>query len=66
MATRTALSTRTLLVCAAIGVATGILGGIAGAITLGVLALAWGLAFVALALVVRRAAKETRSLAQEA
>ena len=33
---------------------------------LGVLALAWGLAFVALALVVRRAAKETRSLAQEA
>ncbi|GAA3932966.1 ECF transporter S component [Microbacterium soli] len=32
------LSTRTLLVCAAIGVATGILGGIAGLITLGVLA----------------------------
>ncbi|MDT0156107.1 ECF transporter S component [Microbacterium sp. ARD32] len=32
------LSTRTLLVCAAIGVATGILGGIAGVITLGVLA----------------------------
>jgi len=36
--TRTLLSTRTLLVCAAIGVATGILGGIAGVITLGVLA----------------------------
>ncbi|MFC4138763.1 MULTISPECIES: ECF transporter S component [unclassified Microbacterium] len=33
MATRPALSTRTLLVCAAIGVATGILGGIAGWIT---------------------------------
>jgi energy-coupling factor transport system substrate-specific component len=30
MATRPALSTRILLVCAAIGVATGILGGIAG------------------------------------
>lgn len=40
MTTRAALSTRTLLVCAAIGVATGILGGIAGAITIGVLALA--------------------------
>ena len=38
MTTRTLLSTRTLLVCAAIGVATGILGGIAGVITLGVLA----------------------------
>ncbi|SJN46284.1 Substrate-specific component YkoE of thiamin-regulated ECF transporter for HydroxyMethylPyrimidine [Microbacterium esteraromaticum] len=33
MATRTSLSTRTLLVCAAIGVATGIIGGIAGLIT---------------------------------
>ena len=33
MASRTALSTRTLLVCAAIGVATGILGGIAGLLT---------------------------------
>ncbi|UJP09192.1 ECF transporter S component [Microbacterium sp. KUDC0406] len=33
MATRPALSTRTLLVCAAIGVATGILGGVAGLIT---------------------------------
>ncbi|MFE6736596.1 ECF transporter S component [Microbacterium sp. NPDC057650] len=33
MATRPALSTRTLLVCAAIGVATGILGGIAGWVT---------------------------------
>ncbi|MBN8424515.1 ECF transporter S component [Microbacterium esteraromaticum] len=40
MASRPALSTRTLLVCAAIGVATGILGGIAGAVTLGVLAVA--------------------------
>lgn len=39
MATRTALSTRTLLVCAAIGVATGIVAGIASAVTLGVLAL---------------------------
>lgn len=39
MASRSALSTRTLLVCAAIGVATGILGGIAGVITVGVLAL---------------------------
>ncbi|MFD5213724.1 ECF transporter S component [Microbacterium sp. NPDC058345] len=38
MTTRTALDTRTLLICAAIGVATGILGGIAGAVTLGVLA----------------------------
>jgi energy-coupling factor transport system substrate-specific component len=35
---RAALSTRTLLVCAAIGVATGIVAGIAGAVTLGVLA----------------------------
>ena len=34
-----ALSTRVLLVCAAIGVATGILGGIAGLITPGVLVL---------------------------
>ncbi|MGB4137264.1 MAG: ECF transporter S component [Microbacterium sp.] len=33
MASRTRLSTRTLLVCAAIGVATGILGGIAGLVT---------------------------------
>lgn len=39
MARPTALSTRVLLVCAAIGVATGILGGIAGWITVGVLAL---------------------------
>jgi len=31
------LSTRTLLVCAAIGVATGILGGVAGLITVGVI-----------------------------
>ena len=38
MASRTALSTRTLLVCAAIGVATGILGGIAGLVTVGVIA----------------------------
>ena len=38
MATRPALSTRTLLVCAAIGVATGILGGIAGLATVGVIA----------------------------
>lgn len=37
MPSPSALSTRTLLVCAAIGVATGILGGIAGVITLGVL-----------------------------
>lgn len=34
------LSTRVLLICAAIGVATGILGGIAGLITPGVLVLA--------------------------
>ncbi|WCD93169.1 ECF transporter S component [Microbacterium sp. nov. GSS16] len=40
MAFRPALSTRTLLVCAAIGVATGILGGVAGLVTLGVIALA--------------------------
>lgn len=40
MPTRTALSTRTLLVCAAVGVATGILGGIAGLVTVGVIALA--------------------------
>lgn len=33
MKTRPFLSTRTLLVCAAIGVATGILGGIAGLLT---------------------------------
>lgn len=38
MATRSVLSTRVLLVCAAIGVATGLLGGIAGWITLPVLA----------------------------
>ncbi|GAA2897917.1 ECF transporter S component [Microbacterium esteraromaticum] len=38
MASRPALSTRTLLVCAAIGVATGILGGIAGLATVGVIA----------------------------
>ncbi|OAH48758.1 ECF transporter S component [Microbacterium oleivorans] len=31
--TRTLLSTRVLLVCAAVGVATGLLGGVAGAIT---------------------------------
>ncbi|MFT4158224.1 MAG: ECF transporter S component [Microbacterium sp.] len=37
-ASRAALSTRELLVCAAIGVATGILGGIAGWVTLPVLA----------------------------
>jgi energy-coupling factor transport system substrate-specific component len=35
---RAALSTRVLLVCAAIGVATGILGGIAGWVTIPVLA----------------------------
>ncbi|WP_313356672.1 ECF transporter S component [Microbacterium sp.] len=40
MAFRPALSTRTLLVCAAIGVATGILGGVAGLITVGVIAFA--------------------------
>lgn len=40
MAFRPALSTRTLLVCAAIGVATGILGGIAGLVTVGVITLA--------------------------
>ncbi|HWV50026.1 MAG TPA: ECF transporter S component [Microbacterium sp.] len=34
------LPTRVLLVCAAIGVATGILGGVAGLVTTGVLALA--------------------------
>lgn len=39
MARPTALSTRVLLVCAAIGVATGVLGGIAGWITVPVLAL---------------------------
>ena len=33
MAARTVLSTRVLLICAAIGVATGIVGGIAGLIT---------------------------------
>lgn len=38
MAFRPALSTRTLLVCAAIGVATGILGGVAGLVTIGVIA----------------------------
>ncbi|MEE2815706.1 ECF transporter S component [Microbacterium sp. OR16] len=37
MAFRPALSTRTLLVCAAIGVATGILGGVAGLVTVGVI-----------------------------
>lgn len=37
MASRPALSTRTLLVCAAIGVATGILGGVAGLVTVGVI-----------------------------
>ncbi|OIU84699.1 ECF transporter S component [Microbacterium sp. AR7-10] len=40
MALRQALNTRTLLVCAAIGVATGILGGVAGLVTVGVIALA--------------------------
>lgn len=40
MKTRPFLSTRTLLVCAAIGVATGILGGIAGLLTPVVLVLA--------------------------
>jgi len=34
------LSTRTLLICAAIGVATGILGGLAGVVTVGVIAVA--------------------------
>lgn len=38
MARTPVLSTRTLLVCAAIGVATGILGGIAGWLTIPVLA----------------------------
>lgn len=38
MARPTALSTRVLLVCAAIGVATGVLGGIAGWITVPLLA----------------------------
>jgi len=37
VASRPALSTRTLLVCAAIGVATGILGGLAGVVTVGVI-----------------------------
>jgi len=40
VATRTRLSTRVLLICAAIGVATGIVGGIAGLITPGVLIVA--------------------------
>lgn len=40
MSSPAVLSTRTLLVCAAIGVATGIVAGIASAVTLGVLALA--------------------------
>ena len=40
MNTRPSLSTRTLLVCAAIGVATGILGGVAGLLTPLVLATA--------------------------
>lgn len=40
MATRTRLSTRVLLICAAIGVATGIVGGIAGLITPGLLIVA--------------------------
>ncbi|MBS1699139.1 MAG: ECF transporter S component [Actinobacteria bacterium] len=39
-ATRSPLSTRVLLVCAAIGVATGLLGAVAGWSTLGVLAVA--------------------------
>lgn len=38
--TRTLLSTRVLLVCAALGVATGLLGGVAGVMTPAVLALA--------------------------
>ena len=38
MASSPVLTTRVLLVCAAIGVATGLLGGIAGWITLPVLA----------------------------
>ncbi|UWF77707.1 MULTISPECIES: ECF transporter S component [Microbacterium] len=38
MSTRTVLSTRALLVCAAIGVATGILGGVAGLLTVPVIA----------------------------
>ncbi|MGF3057500.1 ECF transporter S component [Microbacterium sp. YY-01] len=33
MTTRPALTTRTLLICAAIGVATGIIGGVAGLLT---------------------------------
>ncbi len=45
MARNTVLSTRVLLVCAAIGVATGILGGIAGLVTPVVLAVP-GLAIV--------------------
>ncbi len=45
MARNTLLSTRVLLVCAAIGVATGILGGIAGLVTPVVLAVP-GLAIV--------------------
>lgn len=40
MASSPVLTTRVLLVCAAIGVATGILGGLAGLITPGVLVLA--------------------------
>lgn len=39
MSSAALLSTRTLLVCAAIGVATGIVAGIASAVTLGVLTL---------------------------
>ncbi len=38
MSTPTVLSTRTLLVCAAVGVATGILGGFAGLLTVAVIA----------------------------
>ena len=38
MATRTVLTTRVLLTCAAIGVAAGILGGIAGWITIPIIA----------------------------
>jgi energy-coupling factor transport system substrate-specific component len=41
------MSTRVLLVCAAIGVVTGLLGGIAGWVTIGVLAVApWAYGFV--------------------
>lgn len=41
------MSTRVLLVCAAIGVVTGLLGGVAGWVTIGVLAVApWAYGFV--------------------